>query len=91
MEAQKLGLANYATPDAQLESKVGIVLEHLAKLSPAALAVTKKAIYAWDSMHFEKGLARAEKVYLAELLPTEDAREGIAAFLAKRAPHWKGK
>jgi cyclohexa-1,5-dienecarbonyl-CoA hydratase len=60
-------------------------------LSPAALAITKKAIYAWDSMHFDKGLARSEKIYLEELLKTEDAEEGIRAFLEKRNPVWKGR
>jgi enoyl-CoA hydratase/carnithine racemase len=41
--------------------------------------------------HFDKGLARAEKIYLEELMHTEDAVEGIAAFMAKREPKWKGK
>jgi cyclohexa-1,5-dienecarbonyl-CoA hydratase len=91
LEAQKMGLANYATREAQLETKLGVILEHLAKLSPAALFVTKKAIYAWDSIHFDKGLARAEKVYLEELMQTEDAQEGVAAFLEKRVPKWRGK
>ena len=63
----------------------------LLRLSPAALAVTKKAIYAWDSMHFDKGLARAEKIYFEELMKTADAQEGIRAFLEKRAPKWTGK
>jgi cyclohexa-1,5-dienecarbonyl-CoA hydratase len=55
------------------------------------LAATKKAMYVWDSMHFDKGLARAEKIYLEELMQTEDAREGVRAFLHKREPKWVGK
>jgi cyclohexa-1,5-dienecarbonyl-CoA hydratase len=90
-EATNFGLANYVARPTQVLGKVGDLIEPLKKLSPAALAVTKKAIYAWDSMHFDKGLARAEKVYLEELMKTEDAREGIAAFLEKRAAVWKGK
>ena len=53
--------------------------------------MTKKAIYAWDAMHFDKGLARAEKIYLEELMKTEDAIEGTRAFLEKRPPKWSGK
>jgi len=90
-EAASFGLANYAVRTSQVMGKVGDLVERLAKLSPAALAVTKKAIYAWDSMHFDKGLARAEKVYLEELMKTEDAREGIQAFLEKRVAQWKGR
>ena len=48
------------------------------------LAHAKKAIYGWDAIHFDKGLARAEKIYLDELISTADAREGIIAFLEKR-------
>jgi enoyl-CoA hydratase/carnithine racemase len=42
-------------------------------------------------MHFDKGLARAEKIYLDELMITEDAQEGIRAFLEKRPPRWKNR
>jgi cyclohexa-1,5-dienecarbonyl-CoA hydratase len=90
LEACSMRLANSAVPDHQVEGKVDELLQRLAKLSPAALAVTKKAMYAWDSMHFDKGLARAEKVYLEELMKTDDAREEIQSFLEKREPHWKG-
>jgi cyclohexa-1,5-dienecarbonyl-CoA hydratase len=86
-----MGLANHAVPDEKLAAAVDETLQELLRLSPVALAVTKKAVYAWDAMHFDKGLARAEKIYLEELMKTADAQEGIRAFLEKRAPKWTGK
>ncbi len=90
-EAARIGLANRAVPDSEVEAAVQEAVQRLSKLSPAALAITKKANYAWDSMHFDKGLARAEKIYLEELMKTQDVHEGISAFLEKRVPAWKGK
>jgi cyclohexa-1,5-dienecarbonyl-CoA hydratase len=90
-EAAAIGLATRAVPEGNLPAAVDECTAHLVKLSPAALALTKKASYAWDSMHFDKGLARAEKIYLEELMHTEDAQEGINAFLQKREPRWKGR
>jgi cyclohexa-1,5-dienecarbonyl-CoA hydratase len=91
LEAAEIGLANRAVADEELADVVDQTVKDLLKLSPAALAVTKKAIYAWDAMHFDKGLARAEKIYLEELLKTTDAQEGIRAFMEKRPPNWTGK
>src|SRR5690242_7213709 len=90
-EAMRIGLANEAAPGDELADMVDDTAERLGKLSASALAVTKKALYAWDAIHFDKGLARAEKIYLDELMKLEDAREGIAAFMEKRQPGWKGK
>jgi cyclohexa-1,5-dienecarbonyl-CoA hydratase len=89
-EAANIGLATRAVAEADLRTAVDEALSHLASLSPATLAVTKKAIYAWDALHFHKGLARAERIYLDELMKTEDAREGVRAFMEKRSPLWKG-
>jgi cyclohexa-1,5-dienecarbonyl-CoA hydratase len=90
-EAAEIGLANRAVRDEELMAAVGHTLQTLAQLSPAALQVTKKAIYAWDAAHFDKGLARAEKIYLEDLMKTADALEGIRAFMEKREPKWTGK
>jgi cyclohexa-1,5-dienecarbonyl-CoA hydratase len=88
-EAARIGLASDAVgdPEAAVEECVGKLLQ----LSPAALSVTKKALYAWDSIHFDKGLARAEKTYFEDLMKTSDAQEGIRAFMEKRPPKWTGR
>ena len=89
-EAAQIGLATAAVagdPKSAAEECVG----NLLQLSPAALAVTKKALYAWDSIHFDKGLARAERIYFEDLMKTSDAHEGIRAFMEKRAPKWTGR
>jgi cyclohexa-1,5-dienecarbonyl-CoA hydratase len=90
-EAAEIGLATRSVADKQLDSTVQTAMAQLSRLSPAALRVAKKASYAWDAMHFDKGLARAEKVYFDDLMKTADAHEGIRAFLEKRSPKWTGK
>ena len=91
IEAAEIGLANRAVTEDSLQAAVDECIAHLRKLSPAALAMAKKASYAWDSMHFDKGLARAERIYFEELMQTADAHEGIRAFMEKREPKWIGK
>jgi cyclohexa-1,5-dienecarbonyl-CoA hydratase len=90
-EAATMGLANRALPPQEIEAAADESVARLKELSPAALAITKKALYAWDSIHFDKGLLRAERIYLDELMQTADAQEGIRAFSEKRKPKWTGK
>jgi cyclohexa-1,5-dienecarbonyl-CoA hydratase len=90
-EAAVIGLATRSVPQENLANAVNQCVDELVTLSPATLAITKKAVYGWDAMHFDKGLARAEKIYLEELMKSVDAPEGIRAFIEKRAPKWKGK
>ena len=90
-DAAAWGLANEACSANELQPRIQQTLDYLMKLSPTALAQAKKAFYAWDSIHLDKGLAKAEKIYVEELMQTEDAKEGIQSWLEKRKPVWKGK
>ena len=90
-EAAAIGLATRSVPAEGLEDVIQDTLGQLRAMSISSLALAKKSIYAWDEIHFDKGLARAEKIYLEELVLTVDSREGIAAFLEKRRPKWTGK
>lgn len=89
-EAAEIGLATHCASEGRLDSAVHACVGQLLRLSSAALAIAKKASYAWDSMHFDKGLARAEKIYFEDLMKTSDAHEGIEAFMQKRPPKWTG-
>lgn len=88
-EAAAIGLANAAVNN--VDAEVEKAIARVSKLSSAALAMAKKAFYAWDAIHLDKGLARAEKIYVEELMASEDAKEGIQAFIEKRQPKWKGQ
>ena len=90
-EAAELGLVTRSVPGGQLDLALQTCIGQLLRLSPAALSVAKKASYAWDSVHFDKGMARAEKIYFEDLMKTEDAQEGIQAFMEKRPPRWTGR
>src|SRR5271166_410998 len=88
-EALEAGLVNGLADDP--ETLVGECVQRVSQLSPVALALAKKAFYAWDAIHFDKGLARAEQIYHDDLMKTADAQEGIAAFIERRRPKWMGK
>jgi cyclohexa-1,5-dienecarbonyl-CoA hydratase len=90
-EALKLGLINAVVPRAELEQKTQEVLVRLRELSAPALEATKRAIDMARGTSFEDALRRVEDLYLNELMKTEDAHEGINAFMQKRKPVWKNK
>lgn len=90
-DAMTLGLATASFTAAELPHQTQRTLERLAKLSGSALKTTKRAFYGWDAIHLDKGLARAERIYLEELMKTEDVREGVNAWTQKRAPQWTHK
>jgi cyclohexa-1,5-dienecarbonyl-CoA hydratase len=90
-EALRLGLVNTVVPHAELGQKTLELLVKLRELSAPALEATKRAIDMARGASFEDALKRVEDLYLNELMKTEDAHEGINAFMQKRKPIWKNK
>jgi len=90
-EAQLLGLVARVVPDDKLTEATEDLLAQLHALSPAVLRLTRKTLWRMHAGDFAKRLAQAERIYLKTLIKSNDAREGIQAFLEKRAPVWQGK
>lgn len=91
MEARRLGLVTRVIPDHELPVAVDHLLEELRALSPRVLLLTRRTLLQFHGEDFVKQLKEAERVYLSELMRMHDAREGIRAFLKKRAPAWRGR
>jgi enoyl-CoA hydratase/carnithine racemase len=89
-EALDAGLVNRVVPYAELEGETLKLAMALADKSPAAIALGLKAFYRSQDMEFEPQL-RYLQAELGRVLALEDAAEGIAAFLGKRTPVWKGR
>lgn len=88
-EALALGMINKIVPEASLAEEVSRFVERFKKLSGIVLKLTKEATLAGLNDDSEKGLQAIEKIYLERLMKTNDAIEGLKAFLDKRRPAWK--
>lgn len=92
-EAKQLGLVNKVVPTEELRAAADEFVGKLTKLSGVVLRLTKRAARTSviHMRHFDGWLASVEKLYLGPLMETEDANEGLAAFMDKRAPVWKDR
>ena len=89
-EAVRVGLLNRAVPASELDGAVKDTTDRIASKSPSALRLGLRAFAAQDGLELERALPLLRE-RLAECLATSDAREGLTAFLEKRAPQWTGK
>jgi cyclohexa-1,5-dienecarbonyl-CoA hydratase len=88
-EALTLGLVNKVVPEVSFDQEVNSFIEKFKKLSGVVLKLTKEATLAGLNDDTDKGLKVIEKIYLDRLMKTNDALEGLKAFLEKRKPTWK--
>lgn len=90
-EAAQMGLVNLVVAQGGMEGALARYVSLFTEKSAAALRIAKRALRAGEERPFEAALAEAERLYLDELLRTEDAAEGINAYLEKREPRWKDR
>jgi cyclohexa-1,5-dienecarbonyl-CoA hydratase len=91
LEAGKLGLVNHVVPSDELNLKLQEILTRLREMSGPALESTHRALDIARGRPFDLALSKVEDIYLNELMKTEDAREGVKAFMEKRKPTWRHK
>jgi 2-(1,2-epoxy-1,2-dihydrophenyl)acetyl-CoA isomerase len=89
-EALRLGLFSRVVPHDELATVTREAAVALAQKPPVALALAKKAIYASDRHTLDDQLDM-ELAHQLACFQSEDAREGLAAFLEKRAPQFRGR
>lgn len=91
-EAKDLGLVNHILPVENFEVEAEkFVNEKLASNSAVVLQLTKRAFLEGTNANYAESIKKIEDIYLNKLMKTNDANEGLKAFLEKRQPNWKNK
>ena len=89
-EAKTLGLVNKVVPLEDLEAETMRLAETLASKSPSSLKIGKEGLNRLYSPSYHDSLKAMDDLFAA-LCDTEDAEEGVKAFLEKREPQWKDR
>ena len=88
-DAEKIGLVSKVVEQNKLDEEVQLLVDEIFQFSPSAISL---GLEAFDNL---KNIPAADahqylKQMLGECIQTEDAAEGMAAFIEKRKPVWKG-
>jgi enoyl-CoA hydratase/carnithine racemase len=89
-EALAMGLVNHVVPRAELDAKTEWLLARIVDKSPTGVRLGKMGFHAMQDMSLREALEYAQ-VMIAVMSSSEDAREGLGAFVDKRAPRWTGR
>jgi len=89
-EAEAMGLVSRVVP---AEQTLDVALElgaTIASKAPVAMLAAKEAVRLAEELPLSAGLRHERRAFFA-LFASEDQREGMAAFVEKRRPEWKGR
>jgi len=87
-QAQAFGLVNRVVDDDRLDEEARSWAAELAEKSPVAVQIAKQSYYAAENMDYDRAFSFMNEAF-ARLCSTDDAKEGVNAFLEKRKPEWK--
>lgn len=87
-EAHRIGLVNHVVPKDKLSEETLNLARKLAGKSPLAVQLGKRSYYQMMDLEYDKAFEMVNN-HFALLCTSEDAHEGVAAFLEKRNPNWK--
>lgn len=90
-EAERIGLVNRVYPAEAFDAGLKAFVEGITSQSRAIIGMTKRAVDDSLRQPVMQALAGAERLYLDEMMKTEDAQEGLNAFMEKRQPVWKNR
>jgi enoyl-CoA hydratase/carnithine racemase len=88
-EALRLGVVSRVVRREELDAAVDLVVDSLASMSPIVMRLGRDAYFAVEDLGFDAALDHLH-IGLTAVASTDDAAEGVAAFLAKRRPNWSG-
>ncbi len=90
-EALRLGLVNHVAQSELMQQRLQEVLNKLRDASGVSLEAARRALDLGRGRSVAEMLSEVEDMYLNELMKTEDAMEGIQAFMEKRKPVWRNR
>lgn len=90
-EMQAMGLVSRVVAPEELTAATESVLSDLRRASPAIMRMNVRLTRQLAGRPFEEARVEAERVFVQDLMATDDVREGIASFYEKRRPAWKNQ
>jgi enoyl-CoA hydratase/carnithine racemase len=87
-EAARVGLVRQVVPDDQLATAADALAGRISRHSAAALRLAKQALRGGEPAARAAALRAQGELYLHRVMTTQDALEGLLAFVEKRAPAW---